>query len=118
MLWSFVLTGATAFPVLVISIWWKRINAFGTIAGMTTGFAVGVLAILAGEAAWIGLDSALAGAFAIPAATLAAIAVTAMTPAPARNVLEFVRDIRVPGGEILYDRETRLQRRQKRPADR
>jgi cation/acetate symporter len=39
---------------------------------------------------------------------------TVMTPAPGRHVLELVRDIRVPGGEIIYDRETRLQRRQRR----
>ena len=35
------------------------------------------------------------------------------TPAPSRNLLELVRDIRVPGGEILYDREMRHHRRKK-----
>jgi cation/acetate symporter len=114
MLWSFALTGSAIFPTLVLSIWWKRFNAFGSIAGMLTGFSLTFMAIIAGEAGWIGLDSALAGAIGIPAATFAAIAVTLMTPAPDRHILEFVRDIRVPGGEIIYDRETRLQRRQRR----
>ena len=35
------------------------------------------------------------------------------TPNPPRNLLELVRDIRVPGGEILYDREMRNLRRKK-----
>jgi cation/acetate symporter len=111
MLWAFALTGAAAFPVLVLSIWWKRLNAFGTSAGIVTGFAVTVLAILAGEAGWIGVDSALAGAMGLPAGVVAAISVALVTPPPSRQMLEFVRDIRVPGGEIVYDREMRLQRR-------
>ena len=31
-----------------------------------------------------------------------------MTPAPDRHVLEVVRELRIPGGETLYDREVRL----------
>ena len=114
MLWSLALTASTAFPVLVLSIWWKRMNAFGAIAGIVTGFGVTVLAIVAGEAGMIGLDGALAAALGLPAGMFAAIFVTLMTPAPGRHMLELVRDIRVPGGEILVDREMRFQRRQKR----
>ncbi len=114
MLWSLALTASTAFPVLVLSIWWKRMNAFGAIAGIATGFGVTVLAIVAGEAGMIGLDGALAAALGLPAGMFAAMFVTLMTPAPGRHMLELVRDIRVPGGEILVDREMRFQRRQKR----
>ncbi|HRN84581.1 MAG TPA: sodium:solute symporter [Hyphomicrobium sp.] len=113
MLWAFALTGAAAFPVLVLSIWWKRLNAFGAVAGLSTGFGVTVLAIIAGEAGITGTDSALAAAIGLPAGAVAAIAVALATPAPARSVLELVLDIRVPGGEILYDREMRYQRRKK-----
>ena len=63
-----------------------------------------------GGCGWIGFDSALAGMFGLPLAALAAGLVSLITPAPGRNLLELVRDIRVPGGEILYDRETRLAR--------
>lgn len=110
LLWAFALTGAAAFPVLVLSVWWKRINAYGALAGLGTGFTVTMLAIIAGEAGWIGFDSTLAGMFGLPLAALAAGLVSLITPAPARPLLELVRDIRVPGGEILYDRETRLAR--------
>ncbi len=59
MLWSLALTASTAFPIVILSIWWKRLNAFGAIAGLATGFAVTVLAIVAGESDWIGLEGRL-----------------------------------------------------------
>lgn len=112
-LWALALSGSAAFPVLVLSIWWKGLNAFGAAAGMLTGFTVAVLAILAGEGGWMGVDGALAGAFGIPCGFAAAILTARITPVPSRHVLELVRDIRVPGGEILYDREMRILRRKK-----
>ena len=114
MLWSFALTGSAAFPVLILSIWWKRINAFGAVAGMAAGFGVALLAIIVGETHIINFDSPLAGVFGIPAAFIACIAASLATPAPSRHVLELVRDIRIPGGEILYDREMRLTRLKQR----
>ena len=114
LLWSLALTGSTLFPVLVMSIWWKRINAFGAMAGIASGFGVAMLAIIAGELQWLPVDPSLAGLFGIPASSLAAIAATLATPYPGRHMLELVRDIRVPGGEILYDREMRLLRLKKR----
>jgi cation/acetate symporter len=113
MLWAPALTGASTFPALVLSIWWKRLNVFGAAAGIVTGFGVTVLAIIAGEAGLTTTDSALAAAIGLPAAFVATIAVALATPGPQRGQLELVRDIRVPGGEILYDREMRYQRRKK-----
>jgi cation/acetate symporter len=114
LLWAFALSGSTAFPVLVLSIWWKRLNLLGALAGLVVGFTVAVLAILAGQTAWFGVHSAMAGVFAIPASFAAAIVTTYLTPAPSRHVLESVRDMRVPGGETLYDREQRLARLKQR----
>lgn len=114
LLCSLALTSSTVFPVLVLSIWWKRTNAFGAVAGMISGFAVALLAITAGAFEWLPFDPALAGVFGIPAAMIAAIAASLATPYPGRHELELVRDIRVPGGEILYDREMRLLRLKKR----
>lgn len=110
LLWSLALTGSTLFPVLVLSIWWKRMNAFGAIAGLGCGFAVAVLTILAGEAGVIGLDGALAGILGLPAGALGALLVSSATPGPTRSMLELVHEIRVPGGEVIYDREMRLLR--------
>jgi cation/acetate symporter len=33
-----------------------------------------------------------------------------LSPRPSRNVVTILQEIRVPGGETLYDRELRLQR--------
>jgi cation/acetate symporter len=110
LLWSLALSGSTFFPVLVLSIWWKRMNAFGAIAGMSCGFAVAVLTILAGEANILGLDGALAGILGLPAGALGALLASVATPGPSRSVLELVREIRIPGGEVIYDREMRLLR--------
>jgi cation/acetate symporter len=110
LLWSLALSGSTFFPVIVLSIWWKRMNAFGAIAGMSCGFGVAVLTILAGAANILGLDGALAGILGLPAGVAGAILASLTTPAPGRSVLELVREIRVPGGEVIYDREMRLLR--------
>jgi cation/acetate symporter len=110
LLWCFALTGSTLFPVLVLSIWWKRMNAFGAMAGLCCGFAVAVLTILAGEAGMIGIDGALAGILGLPAGALGVLLASSITPAPSRSMLEIVHEIRVPGGEVVYDREMRLLR--------
>ncbi len=110
LLWCLALTGSTLFPVIVLSIWWKRMNAFGALAGLACGFSVTVLTILAGEAGIIGLDGALASLLGLPASTLAALLASTATPGPSRGMLELVREIRIPGGEVVYDREMRLLR--------
>jgi cation/acetate symporter len=108
--WGLALSGSAAFPVLVLSILWKRLNAFGAITGMIAGFSTALLAILAGEATWLGLPSILAALFGIPAGFVAATIATRLSPLPDRHVLTLVRDMRLPGGETIHDREVRLSR--------
>jgi cation/acetate symporter len=83
-------------------------NAFGAMAGLASGFGVAVVTMLAGSA--IGLDGVLAGLLGIPASVLGTILASLATPAPTRSVLELVREMRVPGGEVIYDREMRMLR--------
>jgi cation/acetate symporter len=66
--------------------------------------------VLLSETGAITLPSVLAAAVGLPLAIAATIGVSLMTPAPGRQVLDMLRDVRVPGGETLYDREMRLQR--------
>lgn len=108
LMWSLALTGSTAFPVLLMSIWWKRCNGWGAMAGLLVGLGVAVVAMLGGELAGIGLPGPMAAVVGAPAALIASAVASFMTPAPARHVLELVRDLRVPGGDTLYDREVRL----------
>jgi cation/acetate symporter len=108
-LWGISLSASAIFPVLVLSIWWDRINASGAVSGMVTGFVVAALAILLSESGAITLPSVLAGVVGLPLALGAAVGVSVVTPAPNANVLDVINEMRVPGGETLYDRETRLR---------
>jgi cation/acetate symporter len=109
-LWSLTFSASAVFPVLVLSIWWKRITSWGAMAGMLAGLGTAALAILLGEAGAWTLPSVLAGAVGLPAALATTMAVSMVSPQPSRNVIAIVQEIRVPGGETLYDRELRLQR--------
>ena len=113
-IWALVLTASSVFPVLILSIWWKRINVYGAMAGMLSGFGVAALFMLVAEAGWLGLDSALAAIFGAPASVAAAMSVTVMTPLPGRDALDLVSDMRIPNGETVLDREMRLQRQRLR----
>jgi cation/acetate symporter len=109
-LWALSLTASSLFPVMVLSIWWKRMTPLGALCGMMSGFSVAALAIFASEAGQFGLPSAIAGSVGLPVAAVLAMVVSSMWPEASRRSLEIVRDIRVPGGQIIYDREMqRLQ---------
>ena len=107
LLWSLALTSASLFPVFVLSIWWKRLTRNGALIGIAAGFGTAVLGIFAGEAGLFGLPSVIAGVIGLPVSALAAMVVSSLSPERTRHDLEMVRDIRVPGGEIIYDREMR-----------
>jgi cation/acetate symporter len=107
---ALALAGSALFPVLVLSVWWKRVNAAGAVAGLVAGFSVGLAVIAASALAGFGLPGALAPVLGVPAAAAAAAIVSQLTPAPGRHILESVRDLRVPGGETVHDRELRQAR--------
>lgn len=110
-LWALSITGSALFPVMLLSVWWKRLTPQGAVAGLASGFAVAALAIFSAEAsAATNLPSAIAGILGLPVALAASLIVSVLRPETSRHTLEVVRDIRVPGGEIIYDREMqRLQ---------
>ena len=109
-LWALALSGSSMFPVIVLSVLWKRLNAFGACTGMIAGFVTALLAIMAGEAAWLGVPGALSAVFGVPVGFIGAAVATRFASLPDRHVLALVRDIRLPGGETICDREERLQR--------
>lgn len=103
--WALSITGASLFPVMVLSIWWKRLTAGGAIAGVLAGFIAAALAILISETGGLSTPSPIAGILGLPVSLAVALGVSVMRPATNRKALEIVRDIRIPGGEIIYDRE-------------
>jgi cation/acetate symporter len=116
MLYAILISGSTIFPVLVLSIWWKRLTIAGAIACLLTGLFT-TLAVLLADLASLGLPALLAPVIALPAALIAAGIASYLTPVPGRHILEMVRDLRIPGGETIYDREMR-QARQRGPRSR
>jgi len=109
MLYAILISGSTIFPVLLLSIWWKRLTIAGAIACLVTGLFT-TLAVLLADLASLGLPALLAPVIALPAALVAAGIASYLTPAPGRHILEMVRDLRIPGGETIYDREMRQAR--------
>lgn len=111
-LWALSLTGASLFPVMVLSIWWKRLTVGGATAGVIAGFVAGTFAIMMGEMGTLSAPGPIAGILGLPVSFALAIGTSLMRPEASRYMLEIVRDLRVPGGEIIYDREMqRLQLR-------
>jgi cation/acetate symporter len=111
-LWALSITGASLFPVLVLSIWWKRLTVGGATMGIISGFAAAAFAILMSEMGAHSIPSPIAGILGLPVSFALALGLSLMRPEASRHGLEIVRDIRVPGGEIIYDREMqRLQLR-------
>ena len=114
LLWAIAISGATAFPILVLSIWWKRVDEQGALVALVVGFSVAVLAILFATAIDLGLHAVLAGAVGIPASAAAAMIVSVLRGSPGKPELELLSEIRVPGGETFYERETRRYRQKQR----
>lgn len=109
-LWALNFLAATCFPVLLLSIWWKRTNAWGALAGLAAGLVVTAALMLLNEWGIVALSSLISASVSAPCAILAAVTTTLLTPVPGRTMLDVVREIRVPGGETVYDREARLAR--------
>jgi cation/acetate symporter len=112
LLWALSMTGASLFPVMILSIWWKRLTPLGAIAGVAAGFGAAALAIFMSAAGVLGVPSSIAGILGLPISFALALGVSMLRPLTSRQTLEVIRDIRVPGGEIIYDRQMqRLQLR-------
>lgn len=108
LLWSLSLSGSALFPVLILAIWWKRLNAWGALAGMMTGFMVAAIGLLAAAVDVGSVPPIMIAALGAPIAMAAAAVGTWLPPGPNRHMLEMVRDLRIPGGEAVHDRELRL----------
>ncbi len=110
MLWSLSMSAATAFPVMTLSIWWKKMNAQAALACIISGFATSVIVILSGDAAPVPLPTPISGLVGLVPAFVAAFVVTNLSQPHSQQMLKAIRSMRIPGGETIYDREQRLQR--------
>lgn len=101
---AFGLAAASLFPVIVLGVFWKRMNREGAIAAMLTGL-IGTFAYIyyfqfaGGDPAdyWLGVSPKGIGFLFMWGAFAAGIVTALLTPAPPQSVQELVEDIRVPG---------------------
>ncbi len=105
---AMALSAGSAFPVVVLSIWWKRLNTFGSIAGIVIGFAAVIILLFANNSVLTALPIPVAGLAGAAVSLVMSLVVSLTTPGPQRAALEAAREMRIPGGETVYDREVRL----------
>jgi cation/acetate symporter len=109
---AFAFAGATFFPVLVLSIWWRELNAIAALAAMVSGAAVSAAMLLAGETAF-GADGVTSGVLGALAGFAAAFLIRMISGAPDQKCYEAVDDLRIPAGETLHARMLRVAVRAK-----
>lgn len=111
------LSAATSFPVIVLSIWWKRLSPMGAAASMLVGF-IGCIILMLGNSSGVApIATPVAGLISCILAIAAALITTLLTPGPSIAALDAARDMRIPGGETVYDREMRQLRFSQRDQD-
>jgi len=102
--YAFGIAAASLFPIIVLGIFWKRMNKEGAIASMLTGLISTMSYIIyfkseAGLAEnwWFGVSPEGIGFVFMWLALLVGIIVALVTPAPPAAIQQLVEDIRIPG---------------------
>jgi cation/acetate symporter len=101
---AFGIAAASLFPIIVLGIFWKRMNKEGAIASMLTGLVMTVAYIsyfkfMGGTEAgwWFGVSPEGIGFVFMWLALVVGIIVALVTPAPPAAIQQLVEDIRIPG---------------------
>ena len=110
--WAFSLAAAGLFAPLVMGIWWKRTTTAGAIAGMVSGFGICLFYLVMtryapdtfkdmfGTNLWWGIRNVSSALFGLPVAFIVTWIVSLLTPAPSKDMQDFIDSIRVPRGEV------------------
>jgi cation/acetate symporter len=105
---AFSMAASAFFPALVLGVFWKRANKWGAIAGMVAGLGICLYYMLhtypqfilwfgtTQMAPWWGIAPISAGVFGVPVGLITIGIVSMLTPAPNREVQEFVEHVRYP----------------------
>ncbi len=105
---AFSMAASAFFPALVLGIFWKRASKWGAIAGMSAGLGVCLYYMVHTYPTfiswfgttpiqkWFGLEPISAGMFGVPIGMITIIIVSLLTPAPDKDVQDFVDHVRYP----------------------
>jgi len=110
LLWALSISAATAFPVIIFSIWWKDISMQAAFSSLVAGFVTSIFAIVSGDSVPIPLPTPINGLLGIIPACAAAFITMKLGTTASQQMKHKVRELRIPGGETIYDREQRLLR--------
>lgn len=110
---AFGLAAASFFPVILLGIFYTRMNKEGAIAGMITGLTFTFSYIVYfkfvapeldnAEHWWFGISPEGIGTLGMIFNFIVSLAVSRITPAPPENIRQLVQNIRVPGKEVTPD---------------
>jgi cation/acetate symporter len=105
---AFGLAAASFFPAIVLGIFSKRMNKEGAISGMSVGILLMLFYMMkfkfdwfgggTKEDWWFGISPEGFGTVAMMANFVVSILISRFTPAPPKEVVEIVADIRIPSG--------------------
>ncbi|RWL21417.1 MAG: cation acetate symporter [Mesorhizobium sp.] len=116
--WAFSLAAGGLFPALVLGVWWKRANTAGAVAGMIAGFGITLFYLVMTQYGadfdkatpnmelWWGVKNISSATFGLPVGFAVMIIVSLLTRAPAREMQDFIEEIRVPRGKQLMEEKT------------
>ncbi|MCU0940313.1 MAG: VC_2705 family sodium/solute symporter, partial [Burkholderiaceae bacterium] len=105
---AFSMAASVFFPALVMGVFWKRANKWGAIAGMIGGLGLCLYYMIhtypqfiiwfgtTKMDLWWGIQPISAAVFGAPFGMLVLIVVSLLTPAPDKQVQEFVEHVRYP----------------------
>ncbi len=114
MIWAASLCAGSFFAPLAMAIWWRGLTVLGGLFGIAAGFAVTAACILVSDAhPMLGVDGLTAALLGVPVSAIAAFAGSLIPPRPGTATLEIVDEMRVPSGETVHARLTRLAARGK-----
>jgi cation/acetate symporter len=106
---AFGLAAASLFPVIVLGIFWKRMNREGAIASMLTGLVTTFWYIyhfkfVDTDAShwWFGVSPEGIGFLFMFVSLAVGVGVALLTPAPPQDIQDLVEDIRVPGTRTTH----------------
>ncbi|RSL29679.1 cation acetate symporter [Salibacterium salarium] len=105
--WAFALAGGTFFPVLLLGVWWKRMNTQGAVAGMLVGLlsTLTYIFLSMNGIMLLGIQDTGAGLIGVPINLLTCILVSKNTPAPAQHLQDDVINLRYPEQMTYKDGE-------------
>jgi cation/acetate symporter len=106
---AFGLAAASLFPVIVLGIFWKRMNREGAIASMLTGLVTTFWYIYHFKFVdtdpthwWFGVSPEGIGFLFMFVSLAVGVGVALLTPAPPQDIQDLVEDIRVPGTRTTH----------------